>query len=143
MPSTFLASTSSLLRPGIFNLAITTDKQGERSLLVNVFGNHHPGLWTSKLVPPGVDFSFAFFNFTLAVRYFNHTGFLLNLPAGINTAISVQDVAGILERGGTHHMPGMRGYYRSIPPTGWLVGALWMLGTVVLIIALHRFDRGV
>ena len=106
MAATFLASTAILIGLGIFNLAITADKQGELSLLINHFGNDHPGLWLGKLILLGADFLFAFFNFTLAVRYFNHTGFMINLPTDAHTEISVGDVVKILERGGTHYTLG-------------------------------------
>ncbi len=144
MAATFLASTAILIGLGIFNLAVTADKQGELSLLISHFSSDHPGLWLGKLILLGVDFLFAFFNFTLAVRYFNHTGFMINLPVNANTGITVKDVAEILDRGGIHYTLGMRGYYLSIPLTLWLFGPLWLLaGTLVLVAVLHWLDRGV
>jgi uncharacterized membrane protein len=144
MAATFLASTAILIGLGIFNLAITADKQGELSLLINHFGNDHPGLWLGKLILLGADFLFAFFNFTLAVRYFNHTGFMINLSTDAHTEISVGDVVKILERGGTHYTLGMRGYYLAIPLALWLFGPLWLLaGTLLLVAALFQLDRGV
>jgi uncharacterized membrane protein len=144
MAATFLASTAIIIGLGIFNLALTADKQGELSLLISHFGSNQPRLWLAKLIILGVDFLFTFYNFTLAVRYFNHTGFMINLPADASTEISIDDVADILERGGTHYMLGMRGYYLAIPMTLWLFGPLWLLaGTLVLVSALYRLDRGV
>jgi uncharacterized membrane protein len=144
MAATFLASTAIIIGLGIFNLALTADKQGELSLLISHFGSNQPRLWLGKLILLGVDFLFTFYNFTLAVRYFNHTGFMINLPADAGTEISIDDVADILERGGTHYMLGMRGYYLAIPLTLWLFGPLWLLaGTLVLVVALYRLDRGV
>lgn len=144
MAATFLASTAILIGLGTFNLAVTADKQGELSLLIGHFGNAHPGLWLGKLILLGADFLFAFFNFTLAVRYFNHTGFMINLPTDARTEISVGDVIEILERGGTHYTLGMRGYYLSIPLALWLFGPLWLLaGTLLLVATLFRLDRGV
>ena len=110
MAATFLASAAILIGLGIFNLALTADKQGELSLLIGPLGSGHPGLWLGKLVLLGIDFLFAFFNFTLAVRYYNHTGFMINLPCNDSTEISVEDVIEILERGGTHYTLGMRAY---------------------------------
>jgi hypothetical protein len=43
MASTFLASTAILIGLGIFNLAVTADKQGELSLMISHFGSNHPG----------------------------------------------------------------------------------------------------
>jgi uncharacterized membrane protein len=80
----------------------------------------------------------------LAVRYYNHTGFMINLPADASTEISSEDVVAILNRGDTHYTRDMRGYYLAIPLTLWLFGPLWLLaGTLVLVAVLNRLDRGV
>lgn len=144
MAATFLASAAILIGLGIFNLALTADKQGELSLMMGPLAIDHPGLWTAKLILLGIDFLFAFFSFMLAVRYFNHTGFMINLPTDDNTDISVYDVIQILERGGTHYTLGMRAYYMTIPLALWLFGPLWLMaGTLLMIATLYRLDRGV
>ena len=144
MAATFLASTAILIGLGIFNLALTADKQGELSLLVGPLSVDHPVLWTTKLVLLGIDFLIVFFNFTLAVRYYNHTGFMINLPTDGTGNVSVEDVIKILDRGGTHYTLGMRGYYLAIPLALWLFGPLWLLsGTLLLIAVLYRLDRGI
>ena len=144
MAATFLASAAILIGLGIFNLAVTADKQGELSHLIAPFSSAHPGLWLVKLIILGADFLFAFFNFTLAVRYYNHTGFMINLPVDSSMEITVEDVIQILDRGGTHYTLGMRGYYLAIPLALWLIGPLWLLaGTLLLITILYRLDRGV
>lgn len=144
MAATFLASAAILIGLGIFNLAVTADKQGELSRLIGPLSSTHPGFWLGKLITLSIDFLFAFFNFTLAVRYYNHTAFMINLPTDSSTEISVEDVVEILDRGGTHYTLGMRGYYLAIPLALWLIGPLWLLaGTVLLIATLYRLDRGV
>lgn len=144
MAATFLASTAILVSLGIFNLSLTAEKQGELSLLLGPFASSHPGLWIGKLILLGANFLFAFFNFILAVRYYNHTGFMINLPTDADTGISVEDVIEILDRGGTHYTLGMRSYYLTLPLILWLFGPLWLLaGTLLLIIVLNRLDRGV
>jgi len=144
MAATFLASAAILIGLGIFNLALTADKQGELSLLIGPLASDHPGFWTGKLVLLGADFLFAFFSFTQAVRYFNHTGFMINLPCNTSTHIEIEDVADILERGGTHYMLGMRAYYMTIPLALWLFDPLWLItGTLLMIAGLYRLDRGV
>ncbi|MGR9088969.1 MAG: DUF599 domain-containing protein, partial [Gammaproteobacteria bacterium] len=50
MAATFLASTAILIGLGIFNLAITADKQGGLSTVLSHFGSEHPGLWLVKLI---------------------------------------------------------------------------------------------
>lgn len=145
MSATFLASAAILIGLGILNIAVTADKQGALSLqLMSEFGSGHPGMWIGKLILLSADFLFAFFNFMLAVRYYNHTGFMINLPAEDNSEIHVDDVIEILNRGGSHYTLGMRGYYLAIPLALWLFGPLWLLGgTLVLIATLYRLDRGI
>ena len=143
MAATFLASTAILIALGVFNLAVTTDRQSEVSTLISHLGSEHPALWLAKLLLLGADFMYAFFNFTLAVRYFNHTGFMINLPTE-NTEIEVEDVVVILDRGGIHYTLGLRGYYLAIPLALWLFGPIWLVGgTLFLILSLYRLDRGV
>ena len=93
MAATFLASTAILIGLGIFNLAVTADKQGELSMLFGHFGSKDPSLWLGKLILLGADFLFAFFNFTLAIRYFNHTGFMINLHSTDDGKMTVEQVA--------------------------------------------------
>ena len=144
MASTFLASTAIIIGLGIFNLALTADKQGELSLLIGPLSIDHPVLWTGKLVLLGINFLVVFFNFTLAVRYYNHTGFMINLPNDDPDVVRIEDVIKFLDRGGTHYTLGMRGYYLCIPLALWLFGPLWMMGgTLLLIAVLYRLDRGV
>jgi uncharacterized membrane protein len=145
MAATFLASAAILIALGILNIAVTSEKQGALSLqLMSDLGSGHPALWLGKLILLGTDFLFVFYNFTLAVRYYNHTSFMINLPTDSSTEISVEDVVKMLDRGGTHYTLGMRGYYLAIPLTFWLFGPLWLLaGTLLLVITLYRLDRGV
>jgi uncharacterized membrane protein len=144
MAATFLASTAILIGLGIFNLALTADKQGELSLLMSQLSNSHPVFWMSKLILLGVDFLLAFFNFALSVRYFNHVGFMINLPSDPMSSIDAGDVVEILNRGGAHYTLGMRGYYLAVPLALWLFGPLWLLaGTICLLAVLYRLDRGV
>jgi len=144
MAATFLASTAIIIGLGIFNLAVTADKQGELSLVMSQLSNNHPFFWMSKLILLGVNFLLAFFNFALAVRYFNNVGFMINLPSDPASTIDAGDVVEILNRGGTHYTLGMRGYYLAVPLALWLFGPLWLLaGTVCLLAVLYRLDRGV
>ena len=69
---------------------------------------------------------------------------MINLPLDTHAEIRVEDVIEMLQRGGVHYTLGMRGYYLSIPLLLWLFGPLWLMaGTLVLLAALRRLDRGV
>ena len=62
MAATFLASAAILIGLGIFNLAVTADKQGELSRLIAPFSSAHPGFWLAKLITLGVDFFYSHFS---------------------------------------------------------------------------------
>lgn len=142
MAATFLASTAILIALGIFNLAVTLDKQGELSLLLAHLGSKNPSLWIGKLLLLGVDFLFSFFSFTLAIRYYVHTGFMINLPLDEKEDITIDSVADTLKRGSVHYTMGMRGYYMAIPFALWLFGPIWLLiGTILILSVLYHLDR--
>lgn len=143
MAATFLASTAIVIGLGVLNLALTSEKQGQLSLMLDQYGSDDPRLWLGKLLLLGFDFLAAFFSFTLAVRYYNHVGFMINLPPETDDRFTPSAVARILERGAVFYTSGMRAYYLAIPLTLWLFGPLWLLGgVVVLLLALMRLDRG-
>ena len=144
MSATFLASTAILIGLGVFNVALTSERQSELSLVLNHLGSAHPGLWLAKLLLLGADFMFTFFNFAQAVRYYNHTGFMINLPREASDKIGIEDVTDFLNRGGVHYTLGMRGYYLALPLALWQFGPVWLMaGTLLLLVILYRIDRGV
>lgn len=142
MAATFLASTAILFSLGALNLTLSTDKMTEVSDLLNLLGSHHGVLWAAKLLILAIAFFFAFFNFTLAVRYYNHVGFMINVPADNDNTATTRTVIKILNRGALHYHLGMRAYYIAIPLTLWLLGPTWLLlGSLILTFALYRLDR--
>jgi uncharacterized membrane protein len=142
MAATLLASTAILLGLGILNVAFITEKQPELSKLLNYFGYNNQVLWLLKLVILSGDFFFSFFNFVLAIRYYNHTGFIINVSEYQEAGITIEAVTEILQRGANHYTLGMRGYYFAIPLSLWLFGSLWLLGgTLLLLVILYRLDR--
>ncbi|ABA57906.1 DUF599 domain-containing protein [Nitrosococcus oceani] len=142
MAATLLASTAILLGLGLLNVAFTTEQQPQLSKLLNYLGYDSELAWLLKLVILSGDFFFAFFNFTLAIRYYNHTGFMINVPACQEAGVSAKTVTEILQRGANHYTLGMRGYYLAIPLSLWLFGSVWLLGgTLLLLVVLYRLDR--
>ena len=142
MAATFLASTAILIGLGVLNLTLSTEKMTEVSSLLNLFGSHHIVLWATKLLILALAFFFAFFNFTLAVRYYNHVGFMINVSAESDVKLGHEAVSKTLNRGAMHYHYGMRAYYISIPLVLWLLGPTWLLlGSVVVTFVLQRLDR--
>ena len=100
--------------------------------------------WEIKILALVVNFFVTFFNFSLAIRYFNHVTFLINIPPATDSVVTPDSVARTLNRGALHYTFGMRGYYLAIPLTLWLFGPLWMLiGSLVLSAVLFWLDRPV
>lgn len=143
MASTFLASAAILIALGVFNLALTADRQGELAGLLHRVEAVAPALWLEKLMLLAIDFFFAFFNFTLAIRYYNHACFALTVPPREDVPdVGAESARRLLERGARHYTLGMRGFYLAIPLTLWLLGPVWFLvGSIVLLLVLRPIDR--
>ena len=84
-----------------------------------------------------------FFSFSLAIRVYNHVGYLINVPLSLNhKSISPQHVAEHLNRAGSYYSIGMRAFYFIVPVVFWLFGPHFMLAaTGGLIAVLYRVDR--
>jgi uncharacterized membrane protein len=141
MASSFLASTAILICLGLISVASSPEKMAEitPSLMEQV--REHRVLWLFKLMVLIVNFFIIFFNFTLAIRYFNHVNFMINVPSSLAHKITPDYVAGILLHATFHYTLGMRGYYLGVLLFLWLFGPIWMLlGTVVMLGVLRHLD---
>jgi len=142
MASSFLASAAILIGLGILNATFRTDKIAECTQALNLLGSTSKALWLIKLLVLVVDFFFAFFNFALSIRYYNHASFTINVPPSDDPIVTYDAVAGIISHANTHYTLGMRGYYLAVPFTLWLFGPSWMLmGAVAIVMILYRLDR--
>lgn len=141
MASSFLASTAILLCLGFFSVAASSEKMGEISPFLKEMVREHQVLWLFKIMVVIVNFFIIFFNFTLAIRYFNHVNFMINVPSSLAHKITPEYVGGILTRATFHYTAGMRGYYLGVLLILWLFGPIWMLlGTIVMLAVLHHLD---
>jgi uncharacterized membrane protein len=144
MASSFLASVAILIGLGVLNAAFRTDKMSEISIALNFFGTKNETIWMIKLMALSADFFFAFFNFALSIRYYNHASFAINVPPDQDPIVTYDAVAKIINHGTTHYTLGMRCYYLAVPFTLWLFGPSWMLaGAIILILMLYKLDRTV
>lgn len=142
MASSFLASTAILISLGILNTAIKTSGFAEISHALNMFGTRSEALWLIKMLLLVIVFFFSFFNFTLAIRYFNHASFGLGIPDQTDGIANHDFMTHVINTGSLHYTLGMRGYYLAIPFGLWIFGPIWMLaGTVVLLFVLYKLDR--
>ena len=143
MAATFLASTAILITLAVFNFILTTDRQGDLVTLFNQLGNQTDFWWITKLALVGINFFFAFFNFTLAIRYYNQAGFALTVPMQEDhSIISIQSANSLLYRGARHYTMGMRAFYLAIPLVLWLLGPIWFfIGSVILVLVFKHIDK--
>jgi uncharacterized membrane protein len=141
MASSFLASTAILICLGLISIAASPEKMAEITPSLKELVREHRALWLFKLMMIIVDFFVTFFNFTLAIRYFNHVNFMINVPSSLAHKITPDYVAGILSHATFHYTAGMRGYYIGVLLVLWLFGPIWMLlGTIILIWVLCYLD---
>ena len=142
MAATFLASTAILISLGSFSAAFRPGVFNDISHALNLLGTKTETLWMFKLMLLGILFFITFFNFTLAIRYYNHAGFIINTFEQKDATVSEEAVTQVINHGALHYTIGMRGFYLSIPLALWLFGPVWMLtGSLVVVAVLYRLDR--
>ncbi len=143
MAATFLASTSVLLIIGVLTMSAQGDKMEGTWHALNIGAATSSELWLAKLLLMLLDMFVAFFSFSMAVRVFNHVGYMINVPLAHNhKVISPTHVAIHLNRAGKFYSVGMRAYYFIVPLVFWLFGPQFMLvSTLALILTLYRLDR--
>ena len=142
MASSFMASTAILLMVGILSLSGSLDRGDTLWRALNV-GTGHDKVLAFKVVVLLVDFLVAFFYFSMAVRFFNHVGYLVNLPRDADpSAFSPARVAVYLNRAGKCYAFGMRSFFFAVPLVFWLFGPHFMLAaTAAVIFGLYHLDR--
>lgn len=142
MAASFLASTAILIALALLNIVLTPGHPADASMqLFSFMGKRIESLHQIKLLILSVDFFFTFFNFTMAIRYYNHLGFMINAPSD-STSSAHAPVVETIQYGAAHYTLGMRGYYLSVPLALWLFGPGWLLaGTLIIIATLYHVDR--
>jgi uncharacterized membrane protein len=143
MAATFLASTAILMIIGVLTLSEQGEKLEAAWHTFNMVGAINPMLWMVKLILLLLDLFVAFFSFSMAIRVFNHVGYMINVPLRLNhKMITPAHVATHLNRAGHFYSLGMRAYYFLVPLVFWLFGPHFMLAaTIGLLIVLYRIDR--
>lgn len=143
MAASFMASTSVLLIIGTLNLS---EKIGQWAQVwhPNSLGyqvSHE--LWQIKLGLLLLDFSIAFFCFTMSIRLFNHVGYMINLPNDLSKDTTPYKLTcAYLKRAGHYYMLGTRTFFFSLPIILWFLGPYFLLlATVILIAGLAMLDK--
>lgn len=135
----FMASTAVLLIIGTLNIS---EKIGQWSLTLHPpFVDHSPYcvIWQLKLGLLLLNFAIAFHFFSMAIRYFNHVGYMINLPK--ETGLFQQTCA-YLNKAGGYYMFGTRTFFFSLPIILWFFGShCLVLATFCLVFGLTMLDR--
>jgi uncharacterized membrane protein len=142
MASSFMASTAILLLIGTLTLAGQGEHESSLWHALNVSGDTTSGIITLKLICLLLDFFVAFFCFSMAVRFYNHVGYMIVTPAESADAISPGMVVAYLDRAGVFYLLGIRSFFYSVPLVFWMFGPYFMMAsTLGLIAALYPLDR--
>lgn len=143
MSASFMASTSILLITGTLNIS---EKVGQWALNWHPYGLAHSystGLWQIKLGLLLLDFSIAFYCFSMAIRFFNHVGYMINLPDNVPADGGLaRQTCVYLNRAGRFYSFGTRTFFFSLPIILWFFGPYFLLlATLVLIGGLAMLDK--
>ena len=144
MAANFMASTSVLLIIGTLNLSEKIEKWAYAWNPDSASQTLIHELWPIKLGFLLLNFFIAFYCFTMAIRFFNHVGYMINLLAAGSpvTGITYAQVCSYLNRAGAYYTYGTRSFFFSMPLILWLFGPYSLvLATLILIAALNKMDR--
>ena len=143
MAANFMASTSILLIIGTLNLSEKIEKWAYAWHPLGTGDHMPPELWLFKLGMLLLDFFIAFYCFSMAIRFFNHVGYMINLPAvSTPSSISEHQICAYLNRAGSYYTFGTRCFFFSLPLILWFFGPYALaLGALALIFALYQLDR--
>jgi len=142
MASSFLASTSMIIGLGLLSLLFRPEHLTEVPFEFSLIFSKMRTLFLAKLMILIVHFFFAFFSFTLSIRYLNQINFMINVPVECDPMLTPEFIAHTLDLGMMHYTLGMRAYYLSVVVALWLFGPVWMfLGSLVLTFVLYKLDH--
>ncbi len=140
--ASFLATTAILIATGGLHFVVTIPQQPDLLHELNFLGSTSPTLVSAKLFVIVGTMLVAFFNFAVAIRYYNHVSIEINVPESPDEQNAVAAIQRMMARGGLHYTVGMRCYYLVIPLSLWLFGPVWLLlGSTGLCLALLMMDR--
>ena len=139
----FMASTAVLLIIGTLNIS---EKIGHWALTWQPFGLEGAASgvsWQIKLGLLLLVFAIAFHFFSMAIRYFNHVGYMITLPCEPDKDNSLcHETCTYLNKAGRYYMFGTRTFFFSLPIIMWFFGPYFLvLATIGLTIGLAMLDR--
>jgi len=140
--ASFMATTAILIATGALHFLVSIPQQPEFLHQLNFLGSTSPAVLTTKALLIVGALLVAFFNFAVAVRYYNHVSIEINVAMTDDESDGIIQVQRLMDRGVLHYTVGMGAFYLFVPLTLWLFGPLWMLlGATGLCGALYMMDR--
>ncbi|MCX7085561.1 MAG: DUF599 domain-containing protein [Methylococcales bacterium] len=143
MAANFMASTSILLIMGALNLSDKAQQWASLWPLSTTLQVSSADIWQIKLGLLLLDFAVAFYYFSMAIRLFNHVGYMINLPR--ETMLShdlFKQTCAYLNKAGRYYSLGTRTFFFSLPIILWFFGPHFLiLGTVILMGGLIVLDK--
>jgi uncharacterized membrane protein len=142
MAASFLASTAMLIGLGLLSFLFKPDHIAEVPFDITMILTRIKTLFLVKIMVLIVHFFFAFFSFTLSIRYLNQVNFLINVPIRCDPMLTPEFIAHTMDLGMNHYTLGMRAYYLAVVVVLWLFGPQWMfVGSLVLVYILYKLDH--
>ena len=143
MAASFMATTATLLIVGVLNLSEKIGQWAENLHPLFSFCQSSNDLWQLKLGILLLSFAVAFYYFAMAIRFFNHVGYMINLPFDAATDNGLyQQTCAYLNKAGSYYTFGIRTFFFGLPIISWFFGAYFLLfSTVCLIAGLSLLDR--
>ncbi len=142
MASSFLASTGIIIGLGLLSFLLRPEHITEVPFDITAILTRIKALFLIKIMFLIMHFFFAFFSFTLSIRYLNQVNFMINVPIECEPTATPDFISRILDLGMLHYTLGMRAYYLSVVVVLWLFGPQWMfLGSLFLVFILYKLDH--
>ncbi|MDO8938234.1 MAG: DUF599 domain-containing protein [Methylicorpusculum sp.] len=143
MAANFMATTAILLIVGTLNLSEKIEHWALAWHPSHLAVSVSTELWQLKLGLLLLNFSIAFYCFSMAIRYFNHVGYMINVPgAGSTDNALFKKTCAFLNKAGSFYTLGTRSFFFSLPIILWFFGPYFlMLGTIGLICGLAMLDK--
>jgi uncharacterized membrane protein len=142
MAASFMATIVMLLISAILNLG---EKIGQWAKSLHPFLSQcqlSNELWQIKLGVLLLSFAIAFYFFAMAIRFFNHVGYMINLP--YNEAEGEQlyrQTCAYLNRAGSYYTMGTRTFFFALPMIAWFFDPVFLVfGTLGLIAGFRVLD---
>lgn len=143
MAASFMATTAMLLMIGVLNLGEKIGQWAENLHPLLSICQESNDLWQIKLGILLLSFAIAFYYFAMAIRFFNHVGYMINLPYDASSDDGLyQQTCAYLNKAGSYYTFGIRTFFFSLPIILWFFGPYFLVfATLSLIAGLAVLDR--